>query len=196
MIAFILRLSLLTLVLIITSSCGNDLAMSYANKNHHYEVMISSGWVLAKRWDFYNNTQEWNHELITQTGKGGVVKVKNGIFEFGYSTNGGSVYYNTRVRRIPKTSYLIIAKVKTDNPFRALIGFYTPSKLLGAVRIRESKWHIIRSLLSIDPILSDGMPLGINPSIKHLSREDYTYIDWIELWVYQQQLTEDDEDDL
>ncbi len=179
--------------LILSSGCGDDVTIE---SNTYYEDLVAKGWRLLQRWDFYNELDGWNHKTITRKNSGGFVKVENGVLEFGFSKNGGIVFFQNKVKSKPKTSYMIVARIKTLNPFRAMVGFFSPDQkdkasgqywLRGAVRVRHSDWQIVKSILSLDPNSGVKKPRRLYPAIQNISRHDYTYVDWVELWVYPKQ---------
>jgi len=155
-------------------------------KDSYREDLVAKGWRLIRRWDFYNEIESWNHKMVTKVNSGGFVQVEDGVFEFGYSVDGGSVFFENKVKVIPKYSYMVLARVKTINPYQAMVGFRSPERkdILGGVRIRSENWHIVKSILSISPISGEKRPKRVYPTIHNLTREDYTYVDWVEFWIY------------
>ncbi len=167
------------------TSCINPFAKKNPSPTYT-EDMVAKGWRLIQRWDFYNELDGWNHETITRLNSGGFIKVDNGVLEFGYSKDGGTIYHKSNTSVIPNKSYMVRARVKTENPFRAFVGFMSPESkdLRGAVRIRSKKWHIVTAILSLDPTTKIKEPKKLYPAIRNVSRYDYTYVDWVEFWIF------------
>lgn len=175
----------LTMSLLFLNSCQNAIQAVDEEGNYHSD-MVAKGWQLVSKWDFFNSIEGWQHESVTGQGKGGYVRVDSGVLEFGFSKDGGAVYIPNRMGPIPFTSYMLIARVKTDNPFGALVGFFSPSSnnLAGASRIRNSGWQIVKAIYSFNPTTRMQPPSNLYPGVQNLTRYDYTYVDWVEFWIY------------
>ena len=173
--------------------CGTNqdelLKDELAPESSYQEDLVSKGWRLIWRWDFYNQLEGWNHDTITKKDSGGYIQIEDGVLEFGYSKDGGKLYYQNKMVPVPNYSYMLISRVKTENPYRALVGFYNPEKkrLMANVKIRNDSWGIVKSILSIDPTIGQDIPKQLYPMVENLTRQDYTYIDWIEMWIYPRQ---------
>lgn len=178
-------LLLMMLSILSIASCNVGASSLDDDENYHSD-MVAKGWQLVNKWDFFNSIEGWKHEQVTGNNKGGYVRVEDGILEFGYSQNGGTVYMPNTTRPIPFTSYMLIARVKTDNPFGALVGFFSPSSknLAGASRIRNTGWQIVKTVYSFNPTTGAKPPQNMFPGIQNLTKNDYTYVDWVEFWIY------------
>ncbi len=143
---------------------------------------VAEGWNLIKRWDFYKKSKDW---VVSNDNRSkGRLTVAKGILEFG---NGKSMlYYPNKLKIKAKTTYLIIARVRINEPLGASIGFYNPKTkgMMGETRIRKGDWHIVKALISIDPISGDKKPKRLYPAIQTQSKDEIIEIDWIELWIF------------
>ncbi len=187
---FILLLLLFTAGFLVAScSKGEDTikAEQEAVGSHHAD-RVAKGWRLIERWDFYNKTEGWNHEEITKKGSNGYIKVEGGVMEFGYSKDGGFIYYESKAKAISRSSYMIIARVKTETPLRAAVGFYFPKmkkkKFFALSRIRDDDWTTVKAVISVEPTSGFRVKGKIFPAIINMSRYDKTYVDWVEYWMF------------
>ncbi len=148
------------------------------------EDLIRTGWVKVQGWDFYDQLEGWNSEMIKDNQ--GVIKVEDGVLEFGRSQNGGIIYYQTNTKALKKNSYMIIAKIQANNPEKVSLGFYSPKKkkMFGQGRIKKTDWIIATAIISIDPRVSKNYPKKIYPAIQLESKKEYVRVKWIELWMF------------
>ncbi len=143
---------------------------------------VAEGWNLIKRWDFYSKSKDW--VILNDNRSKGHLTVSKGILEFGNAKS--MLYYPNKLKVKAKTTYLIVARVRTNQSLGASIGFYNPKTkgMMGETRIRKGDWHIIKALISMEPISGDKKPKRLYPAIQTHSKDEVIEIDWIELWIF------------
>lgn len=156
------------------------------DKYYRFVNLTSKGWQLLLKWDFYNFPEDWNISSASRKSTGGYLQIENGIMEFGYSTLGAIVYKKNEVSIIPGYTYMILAKMKVNNPYRAYLGFYNPpeKKLHYYEYVKNTDWEVVSCLYSYATYASMPPIKNLNPAIQVITRQDNVYVDWVELWAY------------
>ena len=143
---------------------------------------ISLGWKLLQRWDF---TKELGPYWTTSNLSPFAQIQKSHLLLSGPQNT--LIQKNPIQNLKPGYSYMIVAKLKTNYPLRARLGFYSPSqkKWFAQYKIRNTQWAIVKSILSLEPTSKIAYPSQIFPAITHLSQYEITQIQWIEIWTFQ-----------